>query len=236
MSDELSTYTQLIADVEAWLETHDPSVVNKIPQAIALVEFRLNRRYTPPAAYNRRSNILISALEENHINLPLETVEVKRVHITSEPKYPLKQLSASKLMERYPTTDKGRPRAFALIGETIEFSHIPDQDYEIRIASRQRIWPLRRNILDIPNSELQSHVVRDFSDTYVEENYWTKHAGDLLLWGAVMNAEMFNKNPARAAEFKALYEDAAVGFRDYVVAKKMTESIGTHTPSGVMVV
>lgn len=236
MTDQLSTYTQLIADVEDWLESHDPSVIDKIPQAISLVEFRLNRRYTPAAAYNRRSNTLLHALEEHHLNLPLETIEVKRVHITDTPKVPLKQYSASKLMERYPYTERGRPVAFALIGETIELSHIPDQDYELRISSRQRIWPLRRDITDTPNDELQSHIVRDSSGAYVEENYWTKHAGDLLLWGAVMNAELFDKNPARAAEFKALYEDAAVGFRDYVVAKKMTENIGVHTPTGVMVV
>ncbi len=236
MVDQLSTYTQLLADVEAWLATHDDDVIIKIPQAIAMVEFRLNRRYAPPAAYNRRSHLLLAALEEHHITLPLETIEVKRVHFTDVPKVPLGQLSSSQLMLRYPNTELGRPRDFAMIGEVIELSHIPDQDYTMRIASRQRIWPLGRTISEVPDNELQSHVVRSTDGSTVEENYWTVHAGDLLLYGAVMNAEMFNKNPKRASEFKAMYEDAATGFREYVVAKKMTENVGTQAARGVMVV
>lgn len=236
MTDQLSTYTQLKADVEAWLETHDTTLINNIPQAIAAIEFRLNRRYAPPAAYNRRSTTMLAALEEHHITLPLETVEVKRVHITAPPKVPLVQLSSSQLMLRFPYTETGRPEAFAMIGEVIELSHIPDSDYVIRIASRQRIWPLGRDISEIPDNELQSHVVRDSTGNAVEENYWTKHAGDLLLYGALMNAELFDKNMRRANEFKSMFDEASVGFRQYVVAKKMTENIGTHTPQGVMIV
>lgn len=236
MVDQLSTYTLLKQDVENWLETHDTTVIDNIPQAIAAVEFRLNRRYSPPASYNRRSHVLLSGLGEHHITLPLETIEVKRVHITTLPKDPLEQLSSSQLMSRYPYTESGRPQAFAMIGEVIELSHKPDVDYTLRIASRQRIWPLGRDISEVPDAELQSHIVRDTAGDYVEENYWTKHAGDLILYGALMNSELFNKNPRRANEFKGMYDEAAVGFREYVVAKKMTENLGTHTPRGVMVV
>jgi len=236
MTDQLSTYTQLKTDIEAWLETHDTTVVANIPQAIAAIEFRLNRRFAPPAAFNRRSHLILAALNEHHITLPPETIEVKRVHITTLPKAPLEQLSSSQLMMRFPYTEKGRPTAFAMLGEVIELSHTPDTDYTIRIASRQRIWPLGRDISEVPDNELQSHVVRDTSGNNVEENYWTKHAGDLLLYGALMNSELFDKNIQRATEFKGLFDEAAVGFREYVVAKRQTENIGTHIPKGVMVV
>lgn len=236
MVDPLSNYTLIKASVEDWLETHDGNLILKIPEAIALVENRLNRRYVPPAAYNRRSHELLAALGEHHITLPPETIEINRCHITATPKYPLEQLSSSQLLTRFPITTKGRPVAFALIGEVMELSHIPDTDYTIRIASRQRIWPLGRDISEVPDDELQSHIVRDTVGDAVEENYWTKHCSDLVLYGACINCEMYNKNPKRAAEFKAMYDDSAEGMREYVVAKKHTENIGTHTPRGVMVV
>lgn len=236
MSEPLSTYTLLKDSILDWLETHDTSLINKIPESIALIEQRLNRRYVPPAAYNRRSHELLAELEEHHVTLPLETVEVQRVHLTSLPKDPLEQLSSSQLMTRYPWTDTGQPRAFALIGEVIELSHVPDQDYTIRIASRQRIWPLGRDISEVPDAELQSHIVRDDVGDAVECNYWTRHCPDMLLYGACMNCEIYNKNSKRASEFKSMYEEAAVGMRQYVIAKRHTANIGTHIPRGVMVV
>jgi hypothetical protein len=236
MVDALSNFTLLKAAVEDWLETHDVTLINRIPEAISLIEMRLNRRYVPPAAYNRRSHELLADLGEHHITLPPETVEVQRVHLTATPKYPLDQLSSSQLMRQYPETTRGRPKAFAMIGEVVELSHIPDQDYIIRIASRQRIWPLGRDISEVTDAELQSHIVRDETGDAVEENYWTKHAADLLLYGACMNAEIFNKNPKRALEFKGMYLEASDGMREYVFAKRHTENIGTHTPRGVMIV
>lgn len=236
MVDALSTYTLLQDAVEDWLETHDTSLVNRIPEAISLIEHRLNRRYVPPAAYNRRSHLLVASLNEHHITLPPETIEVNRCHLTATPKHPLEQLSSTQLLIRYPLTSTGRPVAFALLGEVMELSHIPDTDYTIRIASRQRIWPLGRDISEVPDDELQSHIVRDTIGDTVEENYWTKHCPDMVLYGACMNAEMYNKNPKRAAEFKAMYDDASDGMRQYVFAKKHTENTGTHVPRGVMVV
>lgn len=236
MVESLSNYSLLKASVQDWLETHDTALITRIPEAIALVEHRLNRRYTPPAAFNRRSHELLADLGEHHITLPLETVEVKRVHLTATPKDPLEQLTPSQLMTRYPWTDTGQPCAFALLGEVIELSHIPDQDYTIRIASRQRIWPLGRTVSEVPDDELQSHIVRNTVGDAVEENYWTRHCPDMLLYGSCMNAEIYNKNPKRAAEFKAMFEDAAIGMREYVTAKRHTENIGVHIPRGVMVV
>lgn len=236
MSEALSTYTLLQSSIEDWLETHDTSLINRIPEAIMLVEQRLNRRYVPPAAYNRRSHLLLADLGEHHITLPPETVEVTRVHLTATPKAPLEQLTPSKLMLDYPDTIAGQPKAFALIGEVMELSHIPDQDYTVRIASRQRIWPLGRDISEVPDVELQSHIVRDTTGVAVEQNYWTVHCPDMLLYGACMNCEIYNKNMKRATEFKAMYDDASEGMREYVVAKRHTANIGTHTPRGVMIV
>lgn len=236
MTEPLQTYTLLLAAIQTVVNTNNTSVLGNIPTFMYLVEQELNRRYIPPAAWSRRTHTIASeSANARYITLPPETVRVTRVHLDSPPYEPLQQLSPSGLMNKYPNFDTGRPKAFSILGEVIELSHVPDDDYTIEIVSRQRIWPLRKDISNVDTSKYQSHVTAT-SAGLVESNYWTLHAADLIFLGALKNVFRDMKDERLSASYAQAEAQAHAEFDRYVTAKSLTADHGVSTPQGVMIV
>ena len=235
MSEPLQTYTALRTEVINFLDTGNSAISNRIPTFIYLIEQELNRRYIPPAAWSRRYHAINSASDRaRFLTLPPETVRVTRVHIDNKPYQPLTQLTPSALMRDYPYFESGEPVAFAILGEVMEFSHTPDSDYTVEIVSRQRIWPLKKDVSNILVSQYQSHVAVESDE--VVSNYWTVHAADILLQGALVHGFKFMEDYQKAAQHQQDLEKALMEFERYTTAKALTANQGVTPPQGVMIV
>ena len=235
MTEPLSTRTLLKTEITYFLDTSNTEITNRIDTFVFLVEQELNRRYIPSAAWSRRYHtVTSSSATARFVTLPPETVRITRVNIDQSPYTPLQQYTPSGLMRKYPTFDRGKPVGFAVLGEVLEFSHTPDQNYTIDIVSRQRIWPLGKDVSEIQTQDYQNQVTAISNE--VEQNYWTAHAADLLLLGALARGFKFMRDDKKADTTRKDFSDALMEFERYTTAKSMTADQGVSPPAGTMIV
>ncbi len=235
MSLPIATYVDLQAAILAAIDTSNSEIASQVTTFIFVTEQVLNRRFVPPAAWSRRYHTINSqSATARFLTLPPETTRVTRLHFDTPPYSPLKQMTPSQLMREYPQFETGQAKAFAILGEVLEFSHVPDQDYTVEIVSRQRIWPLGKDLTDIGIEEYQSHV-ENINDE-VAANYWLVHAADVLFHGALLRAARVMRDTEETKNQKIDFELALEGFERYTAAKALTENQGASAPEGVMIV
>jgi len=183
----LSTFTELKDAVADWLDRSD--LTARIPDFIALAEARISRdlRIRPMEV----RSIMYTSSGQKYFNLPGGYLQMRNIQLNTNPTQPLEYITPEMLDRLYGSNTTGKPRAYTLIGDEIQLSPIPDAAYELEMAFYEKFTALG-----------------DGTSGTVTTNYLTKNAPDVLLYGALMEAEPFIKNDERLAVWLNGYSNA----------------------------
>ena len=181
----LGTYTELKDAIADWLDRSD--LTARIPDFIALAEARINRelRIRPMEV---RSTMYTTA-DQQYFQLPGGYIQMRNIQLNTNPTTPLEYITPEMLDRLYGSTTTGKPRAYTLIGDEIQLAPIPDSAYQVEMAFYEKFTPLG-----------------DGSAGTVTSNWLTANAPDVLLYGALMEAEPFIKNDERIPMWQAQYQ------------------------------
>ena len=183
----LGTYTELKDAIADWLDRSD--LTARIPDFIALAEARINRelRIRPMEV---RSTMYTTA-DQQYFQLPGGYIQMRNIQLNTNPTTPLEYITPEMLDRLYGSTTTGKPRAYTLIGDEIQLAPIPDSAYQVEMAFNEKFTPLG-----------------DGSAGTVTSNWLTANAPDVLLYGALMEAEPFIKNDERIPVWLNGYSNA----------------------------
>ena len=183
----LSTFTELKDAIADWLDRSD--LTARIPDFIALAEARINRelRIRPMEV---RSTMYTTA-DQQYFQLPGGYIQMRNIQLNTNPTTPLEYITPEMLDRLYGSTTTGKPRAYTLIGDEIQLAPIPDSAYQIEMAFYEKFTALG-----------------DGTSGTVTSNWLTKNAPDVLLYGALMEAEPFIKNDERVPVWLNGYSNA----------------------------
>ena len=183
----LDTYDGLKDAIADWLDRSD--LEDRIPDFIRLAETRINRklRIRPMEV---RSTMTTNA-GQRYFNLPGGFLSMRNIQLNTNPITPLEQISPEMLDRLYGSDVTGKPTAYALIGDEIQLAPIPDSSYELEIAFYEKFTPLG-----------------DGTGGTVTSNWLSTNAPDVILYGALLEAEPFIKNDERVSLWLNAYSES----------------------------
>ena len=189
----LGTFTELKDAIADWLDRSD--LTARIPDFITLAEARVNRdvRIRPMEV---RSSMETTA-GQRYFNLPGGYLQMRNMQINSNPITPLEYITPEMLDRLYGSDTTGKPKAYTLIGDEIQLAPIPDSDYTVEMAFYEKFTPLG-----------------DGTSGTVTSNWLTTNAPDVLLYGALLEAEPFIKNDERVNLWINAYNSAITRIQD----------------------
>ena len=183
----LGNYTDLKAAIADWLDRSD--LTDRIPDFIALAEARLNRELRIRAMENRAT--MTTTAGQRYFALPARYLQMRNFQINTNPITPLEYITPEMLDRLYGANTTSKPRAYSLIGEEIQLAPIPDTEYTVEMAYYEKFSPLG-----------------DGTGGTVTSNWLTENAPDVLLYGALVEAEPFIRNDERIQLWLTAYKEA----------------------------
>ena len=179
----ISNYSELQTAVSNWLDRDDLS--SRIPEFISLAEARINRKLRVRGVEERSYTALVSGQE--YYSLPSDFLECRNVQINTNPVNVLKYMTPEQLDHEYPSTGKGTPEAFSIIGNEIQLKPVPSSTNNLEISYYQRLSSL--------------------SDSNTT-NWVITNAPDLLLYGSLIEAEAYLVDDERIALWKGAFDQS----------------------------
>jgi hypothetical protein len=134
---------------------------------------------------------MYATVDQQYFNLPGGYIQMRNIQLNTNPTTPLEYITPEMLDRLYGSTTTGKPRAYTLIGDEIQLAPIPDSAYQIEMAFYEKFTPLG-----------------DGTSGTVTNNWLTANAPDVLLYGALMEAEPFIKNDERIPVWLNGYSNA----------------------------
>ena len=189
----LGTFTELKDAIADWLDRSD--LTTRIPDFITLAEARLNRdlRIRPMEV---RSTMETTS-GQRYFNLPGGYLQMRNIQLNTNPIAPLEYITPEMLDRLYGSNATGKPRAYTLIGDEIQLAPVPDSDYTLEMAFYEKFTPLG-----------------DGTAGTVTSNWLTTNAPDVLLYGALLEAEPFIKNDERIGLWLNAYNGSIKKIQD----------------------
>jgi len=189
----LGTFTELKDAIADWLDRSD--LTARIPDFITLAEARVNRdvRIRPMEV---RSSMETTA-GQRYSNLPGGYLQMRNIQLNTNPITPLEYITPEMLDRLYGSDTTGKPKAYTLIGDEIQLAPIPDSDYTVEMAFYEKFTALG-----------------DGTSGTVTSNWLTTNAPDVLLYGALLEAEPFIKNDERVNLWINAYNSAITRIQD----------------------
>jgi hypothetical protein len=189
----LGTFTELKDAVADWLDRSD--LTARIPDFITLAEARINRdlRIRPMEV---RSTMETTSGQQ-YFNLPGGYIQMRNIQLNTNPTAPLEYITPEMLDRLYGSSATGKPRAYSLIGDEIQLAPIPDSEYTLEMAFYEKFTALG-----------------DGTSGTVTTNWLTTNAPDVLLYGALLEAEPFIKNDERIGLWLNAYNGAIKKLQD----------------------
>ena len=180
----ISTYAELKAAITNWVDRDDLADA-RLSEFIVLAEARIARKLRVRGVEERSTTPMISGQE--YYSLPTDFLEARNVQINSNPVNVLTYLTPEQLDVKYPSTTVGTPKNFTIIGEEIQLKPIPSSTTNLEIAYFQRLAALT-----------------DSNTT----NWLTSNAPDLLLYGSLIEAELYLVNEEKASSWAKVFDVA----------------------------
>lgn len=178
----INNYSTLQTAVANWLDRSD--LTSRIPEFITLAESRIARKLRVRAMETRSTANTVAGTQ--YYNLPTNFLEARNVQLNTNPITTLVYRTPEQLDEEYPYTTAGQPCAFTIIGTQMQLRPVPNGVYQIEYTYFKRFTALATT----------------------PTNWLTSNAPDLLLYGALIEAESYLVNDPRIAIWKAQYEQA----------------------------
>ena len=179
----ISNYSELKSAIADWLDRTD--LTDSIPDFITLAEARHKRDFKLRRMETRVTANTIADTE--YYTLPLQYVAMRNIQLNTNPKTSLEYLTPEQMDRIYAGSNKGKPRAYSIIGNDIQLRPLPDSVYEIEMLYYKYFTPL--------------------SDSAPTNDMLTYHP-DAYLYGALVEAEPYLQNDKRIQTWASFYDRA----------------------------
>ena len=183
-----TSYTTLKSTIADYLARSD--LTTQITDFIRLAEERLRRelRIRPMlkvATANTTAN-------DSTVSLPSDFLAMKDLHIDGNPVRVLQFQNTSNFFRNSRSSDKGVPTMYTLLGSEFQFAPYPDAEYTLRM-----VYYYKPDFLSDSNSS----------------NLFLANCPDLLLYGALAEAEPYLMNDERIQTWASLYDRGLASLR-----------------------
>lgn len=179
----ISNYSELKAAIADWLDRSD--LTDSIPDFITLAETRHRRDFKIRRMETRVTANTIADTE--YYSLPDNFVAMRNIQLNTDPKTSLEYLTPEQMDRIYAGSNKGKPKAFSIIGNNIQLRPLPDSVYQIEMLYFKYFTPL--------------------SDSNTTNDMLTYHP-DAYLYGALVEAEPYLQNDKRIQVWAGYYDRA----------------------------
>ncbi len=179
----ITNYSELKAAIADWLDRTD--LTDSIPDFITLAETRHRRDFKIRRMETRVTANTVADTE--YYTLPDNFVAMRNIQLNTDPKTALEYLTPEQMDRIYAGSNKGKPKAYSIIGDNIQLRPLPDSAYEIEMLYYKYFTPL--------------------SDSNTTNDMLTYHP-DAYLYGALVEAEPYLQNDKRIQTWASFYERA----------------------------
>jgi len=177
----ISTYAELQTTIASYLARSDLTAM--IPDFIRLAETRLRRELR--IRQMLKVSTTTTTAGDATIELPSDFLQMRDLHLQTNPVTSLEYQSPSALFRNARTTDSGLPHQYTVLAEEFQLAPIPDSAYTLNLL-----------YYSAPPFLSNTNTTNAFINT----------CPDLLLYGALGEAEPYIMNDARLQTWASLYE------------------------------
>ena len=183
-----TNYSDLKTEIANYLGRSD--LTSQIPTFIQLAEKRLER----DLRIRQMLKVVESTLTagDSTVGMPSDFLAMKDIHIESNPIKVLKFQSTSNFYRNSRVNDRGVPVDYTLLGSEFKLAPTPDSAYTLRM-----VYYHKPDMLSDSNTS----------------NLFLANCPDLLLYGALAEAEPYLMNDERLATWSALYDRGLASLR-----------------------
>ena len=183
-----TSYTTLKSTVADYLARSD--LTAQIPDFIRLAEERLRRDLR--IRQMLKVATADTVVNDSTVSLPSDFLAMKDLHLDTNPVRVLQFQNTSNFFRNARTTDKGVPTMYTLLGSEFQFAPYPDAVYTLRMVYYHK---------------------PDFLSDSNASNLFLANCPDLLLYGALAEAEPYLMNDERIATWASLYDRGLASLR-----------------------
>jgi hypothetical protein len=183
-----TSYTTLKSTVADYLARSD--LTTQIPDFIRLAEERLRRDLR--IRQMLKVATADTVVNDSTVSLPSDFLAMKDLHLDTNPVRVLQFQNTSNFFRNARTTDKGVPTMYTLLGSEFQFAPYPDAVYTLRMVYYHK---------------------PDFLSDSNASNLFLANCPDLLLYGALAEAEPYLMNDERIATWASLYDRGLASLR-----------------------
>lgn len=184
----LTNYSDLKTTIANYLARSDLTSV--IPDFIRLAETRLRREL------RIRQMLKVSTTTttggDATVALPADFLQLRDVHIVTNPVSPVEYQSPSVFFRNSRTTESGIPRQYTILGQEFQFAPTPDSAYTVQMLY---------------------YSAPEFLSDSVASNVFMANCADALLYGSLAEAEPYLMNDARIQIWAGLYDRAVANIQ-----------------------
>ena len=123
----ITNYSELKSAIADWLDRTD--LTDSIPDFITLAETRHRRDFKIRRMETRVTANTVADTE--YYTLPDNFVAMRNIQLNTDPKTALEYLTPEQMDRIYAGSNKGKPKAYSIIGDNIQLRPLPDSAYEI---------------------------------------------------------------------------------------------------------
>src|SRR5210317_2316926 len=183
-----TTYTELKNTIADYLARSD--LTTQIPDFVRLAESRLARDLR--LRQMLKVATATTTADDSTVSLPADFLAMKDLHLDTNPVRVLQFQNTSNFFRNARTTDKGVPTMYTLLGSEFQFAPYPDAVYTLRMVYYHK---------------------PDFLSDSNASNLFLANCPDLLLYGALAEAEPYLMNDERIQTWASLYDRGLASLR-----------------------
>jgi hypothetical protein len=177
----LTNYSDLQTTIASYLARSDLTAM--IPDFIRLAETRLRRELRIRQMLKVVTTTAVAG--DSTVELPSDFLQMRDMHLGTNPAATLEYLSPSALFRNSRTTQSGLPRQYTVLAQEFQLSPVPDSDYTVNLLY---------------------YAAPVFMSSSVPSNAFMAICPDLLLYGALGEAETYIMNDPRLQTWATLYD------------------------------
>jgi hypothetical protein len=195
----ITSYSTLLTEVASWLARSD--LTSAIPGFVQNFEERFFRQ---PKNFGPWMHTALNVSFSSTATVPSDYLALKVAYLNGQSEKPLVPSSLEQVLQSYPRTSSGKPRWIARDGTTFVFGPMPDGTYTLNGT-----YFAKPTVLRSYASDAAAHFL-------------IVNAPDLLLYGALMEAQPYVMNDKRFALWDAKYNEALQDYRDLMKAQNVS--------------
>jgi hypothetical protein len=177
----LTTYSELQTTIASYLARSDLTAM--IPDFIKLAETRLRRELRIRQMLKVVTTTTTAG--DATVELPSDFLQMRDLHINTNPIQTIEYLSPSNFYRNTYSAISGLPRQYTVLAQEFQFAPLPDSAYTL---------------------QMMYYAAPPYLSSTNTSNVFLTNCLDLLLYGALGEAEPYLMNDARLAIWAQLYD------------------------------